>query len=59
MEKLYTAAEAAAILRIHLETLYRWCKQGRISFVRNGRKVIFREAAIREYLDNLEIPAFR
>jgi excisionase family DNA binding protein len=59
MEKIYTASEAAAILRIHPETLYRWCKQARISFVRMGRKLMFREAAIREYLDNLEIPACR
>jgi excisionase family DNA binding protein len=59
MEKIYTAAEAAAILRIHPETLYRWCKRGRISYMRNGRKVMFREVAIREYLDNVEMPACR
>jgi excisionase family DNA binding protein len=56
MEKIY-AVEAAFVLRIHPETLYRWCKQERISFVRMGRKVMFREAAVREFLDKLERPA--
>jgi excisionase family DNA binding protein len=57
MEKIYTASETAAILRIHPETLYRLCKMGRISFVPMGRRVKFREAAIREFLDKLERPA--
>ena len=57
MEKIYTASEAAAMLRIHPETLYCWCKQGRISFVRLGRKLAFREVAVREFLDKMEYPA--
>jgi excisionase family DNA binding protein len=57
MEKLLTAKEVASGLGIHVETLYLWVKQNRFSFVPIGRKIMFRPAAVQEYLDKLEVPA--
>ena len=57
MEKLLTAKEVASGLGIHVETLYLWVKQNKISYVPLGRKKMFRAAAVHEYLDKLEIPA--
>lgn len=36
---LLTADEAAAILRVKTDTIYRWVSQGRIPCVRLGRKI--------------------
>ena len=38
-EVLLTADEAAAILRVKTDTVYRWVSQGRIPHVRLGRKI--------------------
>jgi excisionase family DNA binding protein len=55
METLYTAKEAAAALRIHVETLYRWIGESRgPSYVQMGRKKMFRAVAIEEFLDKHE-----
>jgi excisionase family DNA binding protein len=57
MEKLLTAKEVAVGLGIHVETLYLWVKQSKISYVPLGRKIMFRPSAVQEYLDKLEVPA--
>ena len=57
MEKLLTAKEVANGLGIHVETLYLRVKQNRISYVPLGRKIMFRPAAVQEYLNKLEVPA--
>ena len=55
METLYTAKETAAVLRIHVETLYRWLTEGRgPSYVQMGRKKMFRAMAVKEFLDRVE-----
>ena len=46
MEKLLTAKEVANGLGIHVETLYLWVKQNRISYVPVGRKIMFRATAV-------------
>ena len=38
-----TLAEAAITLRCSKRTLLRWIKDGKLSFVRLGRKYLFRE----------------
>ena len=38
-EVLLTADEAAAILRVKTDTVYRWVSQGRIPYVRLGRRI--------------------
>jgi len=55
MERLYTAKETAAALRIHVETLYRWISEKRgPSYLQMGRKKMFRTVAIVEFLDKQE-----
>ena len=39
-----TLAEAAITLRCSKRTLLRWIKDGKLSFVRLGRKYLFRES---------------
>jgi excisionase family DNA binding protein len=56
MEQLLTVKEAAAALRIHPETLKRWmAKSDSPTYVRLGRKIFFREVAIKEFLDKKEV----
>lgn len=56
MEQLFNIPEAAAVLRIHPETLKRWMGKGEApSHVRLGRKIFFRETAIKEFLDRKEV----
>jgi excisionase family DNA binding protein len=56
MERLLTAKEVASGIGIHVETLYLWVKQHRISYVPVGRKLMFRPVAVQEYLNKLEVP---
>jgi excisionase family DNA binding protein len=56
MEQLLTIKEAAAALRIHPETLKRWMgKNDAPTYVRMGRKIFFREVALREFIDKKEV----
>jgi excisionase family DNA binding protein len=57
MEELLTTKEVASGIGIHVETLYLWVKQNRISYVPIGQKIMFRPAAVQEYLNKLEVPA--
>jgi excisionase family DNA binding protein len=54
---LLTAKEAAAELRIHIDTLYGYVGRGLISYVPMGRKIMFRPEAIQEFLNKIEVPA--
>jgi excisionase family DNA binding protein len=54
---LLTAKEAAAELRIHVDTLYNYVREGKISYVPMGRKIMFRPEAIQEFLNKIEVPA--
>jgi excisionase family DNA binding protein len=54
-DQLLTVREAAKELRIHPETLYRWNNEGTgPTFVRMGRKILYRAVAIKEFLDKQE-----
>jgi excisionase family DNA binding protein len=56
MEQLLTVKEAAAALRIHPETLKRWMKTNDCpTYVRLGRKIFFREIALKEFIDKKEV----
>lgn len=39
--KLLTAAEAAAVLRVAIPTLYQWARQRRVPHVRLGDRLLF------------------
>jgi excisionase family DNA binding protein len=54
---LLTAKEAAAELRIHIDTLYEYVRRGLISYVPIGRKIMFRPEAIQEFLNKIEVRA--
>jgi excisionase family DNA binding protein len=46
---LLTSKHVAALLGCHLETLYVWVKEGKITSVRRGRNVMFHPTHIEEY----------
>lgn len=47
MEQLYTINEAARVLRISRETLYRWIREGRLTYAEVGPRRRIRESDIR------------
>jgi len=51
MDQLLTAREAAAWLRFHPKTLYRMASAGKIDHVRDGRRILFERAKIRERIE--------
>ena len=50
-EKMLTRDEVCAILRISKPTLWAMTKEGKISCVRNGRRVLYRESSIKNYME--------
>jgi excisionase family DNA binding protein len=54
MEKLLTVPEAAAIVRMHVDTVYLWLKQERFPGIRVGGRWKIREASLRQWLDRRE-----
>jgi excisionase family DNA binding protein len=54
---LLTVDEVVPIVRLHRVTVYRLARQGVIESVQQGRKRLFRRAAIDAYLDRCTVPA--
>lgn len=52
MEKLFTTKETAEILHINIQTLRSKCRLGQIGFKKTGRKYLFSEQNIKNFLDN-------
>lgn len=50
-EKMLTRDEVCAILRISKPTLWAKTKEGKISCVRNGRRILYREGAVKNYME--------
>ena len=46
MDELLTGKEAAAYLRVSLSTLNTLRKQGKLAFIKIGRKVLFKMSAL-------------
>ena len=47
---VYTPAEAADLLKINVQTLYRYVREGRICAARLGRVYRIRDCDLREFL---------
>ena len=58
-DRLLTSREVCARLSIHLKTLQRYCKQGKISFICVGGKHRFRTSAVEAFIADREICARR
>lgn len=50
-EKMLTRDEVCAILRISKPTLWEKTKTGKISCVRNGRRVLYKESVVKNYME--------
>lgn len=50
-EKMLTRDEVCTILRITKPTLWARTKEGKISCVRAGRRVLYRESAVKNYME--------
>jgi len=47
---LYNAQEVCEYLKISRRTLARFIKDNKIPFIRNGRKLLFKDSDLRDYL---------
>ena len=50
VEELMTAKEAAAYLRVHLQTIYQWQLDGKIPAEKAGRSLRFRKSDLDAWL---------
>lgn len=50
-KKLYTVEEAAELLRVHYQTIYKWLRTGELKSVRPGRKWLIPESEIQKFLE--------
>jgi len=52
--EILTAEEAASYLRVSVETVWRWCKQGRLPAFQIGRAWRIRKDKLEELIEELE-----
>ena len=54
--ELYTAEEVAALLKVNIQTIWKWDRQGRIHGINlaGNRMKRYRRKDIEEFLDNIE-----
>lgn len=57
MNDLITLREAAKTLAIHPKTLWRWAKDGRITYVRVGTRLKFRPSVLATFISKREVAA--
>jgi excisionase family DNA binding protein len=51
-DEYLTTSELEKILKVKRTTLYLWRKEGKIPYIRSGRKVLFQKSAVEKYLEN-------
>ena len=57
-EKKYSTSQAAKLLAVSKKTLLKWCKEGRIAFIRYPNGAFkFREETLNFFLGHNMIPA--
>lgn len=50
MEKLYSVKEASEYMGVHMQTLYRWLREGRISATKPTKRTIrIRESELQRF----------
>lgn len=49
-EALLSSTQAAELLNLHPNTLLLWTRQGRVPFLRLGRRVFFRASSLNAWL---------
>jgi excisionase family DNA binding protein len=54
---VFNKKEAARYLRISTETLDRYKDSGRLGYTRIGKRIVFRQFELDQFLENLTIPA--
>jgi excisionase family DNA binding protein len=54
---VFNKKQAAAYCGISIETLDRYKDSGKLGFTQIGRRVVFRERELDQFLDSLTIPA--
>jgi len=54
MDKLFTIAEVAALLRISKPSLYRLLSSGEIKSVKLGGRTLFKESEVERFINSLE-----
>lgn len=53
--RLLTSRQIATMLSVNLDTLYDWCKQGAVPYMRIGRNFKFDPAEIANWLEKREV----
>lgn len=53
--KLLNLEDVAIYLNCSKSTMYRYIKESRISYIRRGRRLLFRESDIEAFLDKHQI----
>ncbi|KYH28899.1 helix-turn-helix domain protein [Clostridium tepidiprofundi DSM 19306] len=51
MQKVYTAKEAAEVLKIHYNSVYQLVQEGRIKCVKVGRKILIPERCLNDFIE--------
>jgi excisionase family DNA binding protein len=54
---VYSKKQAAAYCGISVETLDRYKDSGRLGFTRIGKRIVFRQFELDQFLENLTVPA--
>ena len=54
-KKLFNLDDVALYLNCSKSTMYRYVRERRISYIRRGRRLLFRETDIEVFLDNHRI----
>jgi excisionase family DNA binding protein len=50
MDTYYSTEELADKLKVHRQTIWRWCKEGKLKPKKIGRKNLFKESDIKSLL---------
>jgi excisionase family DNA binding protein len=58
MNNLLNTKETAARLRVHSQTVYKWKDQGKISYIKLGRRIYYEESGINAFIEKNKVKCF-